>query len=170
MGGDMLICYTGDGKGKTSACIGQAIRARGQGLSVVFAQFMKCPGIAGEQKILADMLGDNFRAGGKGFLLPGSDNTEHLRAARDLLAWIYLRLPAHVLILDEAICALGYGLLAEEDFEPFVTAQAGLDKHLILSGRNLPYWLAKKANYISEISSYGHPYDKGVPAIRGIDF
>lgn len=49
----MLLVYTGDGKGKTSACVGQAIRAAGQGLPVAFVQFMKSDVQAGEQKMLA---------------------------------------------------------------------------------------------------------------------
>lgn len=64
----MIIVYTGNGKGKTSACIGQAMRALGRDFAVGFGQFMKQPGCAGEQTVLARLLGDDFLAGGKGFL------------------------------------------------------------------------------------------------------
>ena len=60
----MIIVYTGNGKGKTSACIGQAMRALGRDFAVGFGQFMKQPGCAGEQTVLARLLGDDFLAGG----------------------------------------------------------------------------------------------------------
>ena len=63
----MLLVYTGDGKGKTSACVGQAIRAAGQGLPVAFVQFMKSDVQAGEQKMLAALTGITLHIGGCGF-------------------------------------------------------------------------------------------------------
>ena len=63
----MIIVYTGNGKGKTSACVGQALRARGQNFHVAFAQFMKSHGVAGEQRLLAEMLGDAYFCNGRGF-------------------------------------------------------------------------------------------------------
>ena len=56
----MILVYTGNGKGKTSACIGQAVRALGQGMTVAFGQFMKRDGQAGEQTMLAQWLGPRF--------------------------------------------------------------------------------------------------------------
>ena len=56
----MIIVYTGNGKGKTSACVGQALRALGQNFTVFFAQFMKSGNVAGEQRLLSQLLGDAF--------------------------------------------------------------------------------------------------------------
>lgn len=64
----MILVYTGNGKGKTSACVGQAVRALGQNMTVAFGQFMKRDGQAGEQRMLAQWLGPRFLAGGEGFL------------------------------------------------------------------------------------------------------
>ena len=63
----MILIYTGNGKGKTSACVGQALRALGQDLRVGFGQFMKKDVHAGEQVMLQRLLGENYRAGGRGF-------------------------------------------------------------------------------------------------------
>ena len=63
----MILIYTGNGKGKTSACVGQAVRALGQGFEVFFGQFMKSDCGAGEQRLLARLLGDKFCCCGKGF-------------------------------------------------------------------------------------------------------
>ena len=83
----MIIVYTGNGKGKTSACIGQAMRALGRDFAVGFGQFMKQPGCAGEQTVLARLLGDDFLAGGKGFLRREEDRPAHREAALATLDW-----------------------------------------------------------------------------------
>ena len=83
----MIIVYTGKGKGKTSACVGQAARALGQGLRVAFGQFMKRDGQAGEQKILRELLAPSrFLAGGEGFFRREEDRPIHRAAARNALA------------------------------------------------------------------------------------
>ena len=83
----MILVYTGDGKGKTSACTGQAVRAMGQGMTVAFGQFMKRDGQAGEQAMLAQWLGPRFLAGGCGFLRRDEDRPAHREAALQVLAW-----------------------------------------------------------------------------------
>ena len=88
----MIIVYTGNGKGKTSACIGQAMRALGRDFAVGFGQFMKQPGCAGEQTVLARLLGDDFLAGGKGFLRREEDRPAHREAALVTLDWARQRL------------------------------------------------------------------------------
>ena len=77
----MILVYTGTGKGKTSACVGQALRALGQNMRVAFGQFMKKDVGAGEQVMLARLLGADFLAGGKGFLRREEDVPAHRRAA-----------------------------------------------------------------------------------------
>ena len=112
----MILVYTGSGKGKTSACLGQAVRALGRGLRVAFAQFMKQDDRAGEQIFLRQCLGDNFRAGGAGFFRKEEERPAHRQAALETLAWAKERLPrADVLILDESLYALGHGLVTREE-------------------------------------------------------
>jgi len=167
----MLIVYTGDGKGKTSACVGQAVRALGQGLVVAFGQFMKKDGQAGEQKMLAQLLGGRFLASGAGFFR----NTEfavHREKAEALLAWARERLDQGVdmLILDEALYALNHGLLLREEIQELVDRCNSLGCHLVLSGRGAPDWLTDVADIVSSVTEVRHIYAQGGKARQGIEF
>ncbi|MFR8277376.1 MAG: cob(I)yrinic acid a,c-diamide adenosyltransferase, partial [Desulfovibrio fairfieldensis] len=114
----MILVYTGNGKGKTSACVGQAVRALGQNMTVAFGQFMKRDGQAGEQRMLAQWLGPRFLAGGEGFLRREEDRPAHRAAALRVLAWARARVPeADMLILDECLYALDAGILTRQEVE-----------------------------------------------------
>lgn len=168
----MLLVYTGEGKGKTSAAIGQAIRALGHDMRVAFCQFMKRPDQAGEQKTLAHLLQDNYLAGGKGFMLPGQDRALHEKAASQTVKWAWQRLEQGVqmLIMDEALYALGAGLLQRSDIEALADACNKQNIHMVLTGRGLPEWLEKRADLVTEMHSSKHPFEKGVAAQPGIEY
>lgn len=167
----MLIVYTGNGKGKTSASVGQAVRALGQGFKVVFGQFMKRPGQAGEQKILGDLLGEDFRAGGLGFFRKEEERAEHAAVALELLNWALGRVAqAGMLVLDESLYALGHGLISRQDLEKVIAACEDTGAHLVLSGRGAPDWLVERADLVTEMGEKKHPYAAGVTAVRGVEF
>ena len=135
----MILIYTGNGKGKTSACVGQAMRAIGQGLRVAFIQFMKKEGVAGEQLVLHQLLGDKFRAGGRGFFRLEEDRPQHREAALNTLHWAFDLLPhVDMLVLDESLYALGAGLLLAEELREMADRARRCNVHLVLSGRGLP--------------------------------
>ena len=167
----MILVYTGPGKGKSSACVGQAIRAHGQALRVCFAQFMKRPNQAGEQKILSALLGENFYAGGAGFFRQEDTRAQHREAALDVLRWAENALPAaDLLVLDESLYALGSGLLLEIELRRLIDAARSSGAHLVLSGRGLPDWLRREADLVTEMGVVKHPFAAGGKAIRGIEF
>ncbi len=167
----MILVYTGEGKGKTCACAGQALRALGRGMAVAVAQFMKRDCGAGEQVMLRRLLGERFRAGGLGFLRNGEDRPAHRAAALELLAWAGEQLPAvDMLILDEALYALGAELLRQEELRAVMEASRGLDRHLVLSGRGLPDWLGAEADLVTEMRERKHPWRQGIAAAPGIEF
>ncbi len=169
----MIIVYTGEGKGKTSASTGQAIRAFGQGMTVCFAQFMKRNGQAGEQRVLQELLKENFYAGGEGFFRKPEDYPSHREAVLNVLHWAQERLNVgkpDMLVLDEALYALGSGLLEEEELQGFVEECGKKNVHLVLSGRGLPSWLEERADLITEMRLIKHPYQKGIKAAKGIEF
>lgn len=167
----MLLVYTGNGKGKTSASVGQAIRAHGQGLRVLFAQFMKRPDQAGEQKILAELLQDDFFTGGRGFFRKEETRAEHREAARAVLGWALNALEkADMLVLDESLYALGSGLLLDEELQTLTASARQRGVHLVLSGRGLPEWLREEADLITEMGETKHPYASGHTAVKGIEF
>lgn len=167
----MLLIYTGTGKGKTSASVGQTVRACGQGLRVAFVQFMKQPGKAGEQLVLACLLGEAFYVGGEGFFRCEDERPQHRQAALDTLEWAQRALDrVDMLVLDEALYALAADLLRRDELESLLDAATQRDCHVVLSGRGLPAWLRERADLITEMQELKHPWSKGVPAARGIEF
>ncbi len=167
----MILIYTGDAKGKTSAAIGQAVRALGRNMHVAFVQYMKREGVGGEQAVLASLLGEKFRAGGVGFLTGSGDFEKHRKAARELTAWVHTLLPdLDMLVLDEALYALNAGLVTEGELRGILAACKASDTHIVLSGRHLPVWLHDMADLVTEMREIKHPHTKGTAAIRGIEF
>lgn len=168
----MLMVFTGSGKGKTTAAVGQAIRARGQGQRVVFAQFMKRPDQAGEQNTLRALLPGDFMASGPGFLNRPEDRPGHRAAALELLAWIESKLAPSLgmLILDEALYALNEDLVERPELEKLLDQAEKLNTHVLLTGRGLPAWLQERADLVTEMTLIKHPYNQGRSAEAGIEF
>lgn len=165
----VILVYTGEGKGKTSACVGQAVRALGHGMRVAFAQFMKRPGQAGEQRMLAELLGPRFYAGGLGFLRRAEDFSRHRAAALATLAWAHDQVAAgcQMLILDEVLYALGYGLVEPPELEGLLDAARAC--HVVLSGRGAPHWLVERAAIVTAMQPVRHAFAEGLPAQPGIE-
>ena len=167
----MIIVYTGNGKGKTTASVGQAVRALGQGMEVAFAQFMKRPDQAGEQKMLSRMLGDHYFADGRGFFRKEEERPEHREAALSVLAWAGGVLGSvEMLILDESLYALDSGLLSDAELAGIIAEARNKGVHLVLSGRGLPDWLREEADLITEMGEIKHPYADGRAAVRGVEY
>lgn len=167
----MILIYTGNGKGKTSACVGQSIRALGQGLVVAFGQFMKKDKQAGEQSMLARLLEGRFHAAGKGFLKREEDRPEHRKAAEALLTWAESHIArSDMLVLDETLYALAAELITREEILHLITLARQHDTHLVLSGRGLPDWLRDEADLVTEMTEIKHPWQQGIKAQRGIEF
>lgn len=171
----LVICYTGDGKGKTTAALGLAVRAVGAGLRVRMLQFIKGEWKPAELKGLA-RLGEQFSTEqlGIGFVTykPKHPYEEHVDAAR--AAWEQARGEMHsaaqdVLILDEINNAFRFGLL-----DPGVVIDAlrarPAELTVVLTGRGAPPEIIEIADLVTEMKSHKHPYEQGIPAQYGIDF
>ena len=167
----MILIYTGNGKGKTSACVGQAMRAIGQGMRVVFLQYMKRPGVCGEQQPLRAFHGDDFCAGGRGFLTEPDQFPTHREAALQVTEMAREKAPlCDMLVLDEALYALRSAILTEAELRSLMDICRESDTHLVLSGRTLPEWLHNAADLVTEMTERKHPHAQGTPAMRGIEF
>ena len=167
----MILVYTGNGKGKTCACVGQTARALGQGMAVAFGQFMKRDVQAGEQRQLACWLGQGFRAGGEGFLRREEDRPRHRAAALQLLAWAREQLArVDMLVLDESLYALQSGILRREEVEELICLARERGRHLVLSGRGAPQWLVQTADLVTEMGEIKHPLQAGIKAAPGIEY
>jgi cob(I)alamin adenosyltransferase len=174
-GRGLLMVYTGDGKGKTSAAMGTALRAVGHGFKVLMIQFIKGSWKYGELDA-APMLGGAFeiRPMGRGFInaSAGELDPEDTRLAKQ--AWISAVAAIHsskydILILDEINNALDYGMLPLAEVLAELAARPE-DLHIICTGRNAPPALIEAADLVSEMRAVKHPYDRGIQAQRGIEY
>lgn len=166
---ELILVFTGPGAGKTSACAGHAVRALGRDISVVFAQFMKRPDQAGEQRTLARLLGENYLAAGRGFFRREEEREEHRREVLRLLSWLRGR-DAGVVILDEAIYALNVRLLSIDELSPWLERRGSRERHLILSGRGASDELIALADFVTVMECRKHYYQNGAAALPGLEY
>ncbi|MCW0481555.1 cob(I)yrinic acid a,c-diamide adenosyltransferase [Gaoshiqia sediminis] len=167
--------YTGTGKGKTTAAVGLAARALGQGFRVVYAHFMKRPDVYGYteidslKKLGATVMG--FTSGHP--FCDRSLTTDLLRQQmKEALVTLtdYLKTsPPDLLIMDEILITVRDGFLDEEALIGFID-QKPAGTELVLTGRGATAKLIDRADYVSEINKIKHPYDQGITSRRGIEF
>ncbi len=160
--------YWGDGNGKTTAAMGLALRALGQGMRVSVVQFMK-DGRSGELGPL-EQLGAKVWRGRPGTKFPKS-MTEGERAEVRAFQTGQLREalaePCELLILDEACAALRFGLIEESLLQYAVLHRA---YEVVLTGRGPARWMLDAADYSTEMRCTKHPYQKGIAARKGVEF
>jgi cob(I)alamin adenosyltransferase len=167
----MIHIYTGDGKGKTTAAMGLAIRAAGRGKKVVIAQFMKGAD-TGELHSLALLPGLVVLRNKKryGFFNRVDAETQSQIAADNNSSLVEaLGLPCDLLVLDEVFSAYSLGALDRKTIDDLV-AEKNEKRELVLTGRNAPQHIIDAADYVSEIRKVKHPYDRGVAAREGIEY
>jgi cob(I)alamin adenosyltransferase len=168
----LVQVYTGEGKGKTTAALGLALRACGSGLKVFLAQFAKgrSSGELSALARLADLV--TVRQYGRESFLVGEPGEEDRRLAR--AGWLEVRQVAargehDLLILDEIGIALHYGLVsAAEVLELAAGKPATLE--LVLTGRKIPPEILERADLVTEMREVKHYHTRGVAARRGIEF
>ena len=173
----MLYIFTGNGKGKTTAALGAAMRAVGEGKRVLMVQFIKGPWKSGEdesQQYLAPYF--KLVKMGRGFVGILGDTLpreEHEKAARDALAYAKKEAESgawDIVILDEVNNAIHLDLIGKEDVLDFVARVKEKLEHLILTGRDAAQELIDRADLVTEMQDIKHPYDKGVKAKRGLEY
>lgn len=168
----LVQVYTGTGKGKTTAALGLGLRAAGHGFHVFLLQFMKGDPDYGELKALAHQPHVTFRQCGlPTFVERGQPSPEDLRLAAEgmRLAREILEAGDHdVVILDEINVAVDFGLVPEEEVLDLVRSRP-THVELVLTGRYAPPGILAAADLVSEMRSLRHPFQKGIPARRGIE-
>ena len=163
--------YTGDGKGKTTAALGLALRAAGAGLKVFIAQFMKL-GDYSEIKAL-ERFGDGVTVEqyGLGRFIRGNPDPADIDAARKAIARVREIFAAgrhQVVILDEANVAAACGLFSPVDLLELVNAKPD-EVEVILTGRNAAPEILARADLVTEMKMVKHYYQAGVAARVGIE-
>ena len=172
----MILLITGNGKGKTTTAIGQAVRAIGDGKRVLMVQFIKGPWRSGEDDAQM-LLRPQFQIvktglGFVGILGDALPREEHARAAREGLALARTQAASghwDMLILDEVNNAIHLGLLEVGEVVEFTRSlPEGMD--LILTGRDARPELIELADIVSEVQEVKHPYQQGVIGKRGVEW
>jgi cob(I)alamin adenosyltransferase len=168
--------YYGDGKGKTTAALGLAVRAAGWGKKVVVVQFLKywkTGELSSLEKLPNVTVISSKCAGGKFFNEMSEEEKTEAKARHDEDLVKAIRLyksgECELLVLDEAVEAYQLGLLDAEMFESLLhdTPEA---LELVLTGHKPVKSIIEQADYVTEMKKHKHPYDKGVVARKGIEF
>ncbi len=175
----LILINTGPGKGKTTAALGTAFRAAGNGMRVLILQFLKGSWHYGEldaAKALGPALGQDFviRQMGRGFVKIGGAETdpEDIRMVEE--AWAeaaeaILSGDWDLVVLDEINYAIGYKMLDPEKVAEVLRQKPEM-VHVILTGRNAHPILVELADTVTEMREVKHAYEKGILAQRGIEF
>ncbi|MHC1724655.1 MAG: cob(I)yrinic acid a,c-diamide adenosyltransferase [Syntrophobacteraceae bacterium] len=169
----LLIVFTGNGKGKTTAALGMAMRAAGHGMQVLILQFIKGTWAYGELQSLKSIDEVRIKTLGSGFTWKKENLDEDRRLAekgweeaqREMSRGYY-----QMIVLDELNIVLSYGLLS---LEPVLAAleQRPPGVHVVATGRNAPEDLIRIADLVTEMKVVKHPFhDRGLKARKGIEF
>lgn len=170
----LVQVYTGDGKGKTTACVGLAVRAAGAGLRVVFVQFVK-GGRRSSELAMLEQLGvrvERPAEASTGLLAPGGITDEDRRAAGeawDIAADAIASGEYDLVVLDEACVALAHGMVDEDAVLGALDARPE-HVEVVLTGRGAPPALVERADLVTEMRAQKHPFDRGIPARLGIEY
>jgi len=163
--------YTGNGKGKTTAAIGLAIRAAGAGLKVFIAQFIK-HGDYSEIKTLkrlSDMI--TVEQHGMGRFVNGKPTASDIEKAKEGLKrakQVMLSGKYDVIVLEEANVAVAYGLISEQELVSMILSKPE-SVEMVITGRNASHAIIDKADLVTEMRPVKHYFNKGVEARLGIE-
>lgn len=168
----LIIVNTGNGKGKTTAALGVALRACGYGMKVSMLQFFKGKWKYGELRSAPKLGTFEIRPMGKGFTWESKDIEVDKRMVRE--AWQeasteILSGKYDLVILDEINYALSYGFLPVQDVVDFLKKKPEM-LHVILTGRDAKPEIIEIADMVTEMTEVKHPFKAGIAAQKGIEF
>jgi cob(I)alamin adenosyltransferase len=169
----LLMVYTGDGKGKTTAALGMTLRTVGHGLKVCFIQFIKGSWKYGELEAVRRFEGlIDFHVMGKGFTKKSKDLEKDKAVAQQ--GWHIARKAMasgryHLVVLDEFVYPLKYRMIELREVLA-VMADKPRDLHVLVTGRNAPQELMEMSDLVTVMQAVKHPLKAGVKAQRGIEF
>jgi cob(I)alamin adenosyltransferase len=168
----MIHFYYGDGKGKTTAAVGLAVRAVGYGQKVVFAQFLKT-GDTGELKSLEQLgiqvirseldLGFTWNMNQRTLEICKQEQSKILDLAIDAVD------DATLLVLDEVTDAVSKSLLDAKGLREFLNSKP-VNLEVVMTGHAPVDWLMETADYVTKMEKFKHPFDQGVPARQAIEY
>lgn len=171
----MIHIYCGDGKGKTTAATGLAVRAAGCGMKVLFARFLKNEN-SGELSILDSVPEIEVLHLERSYGFFNTLTDEEKEEVRQMYGQLWDLIKEKIsggqfqmLVIDEFMAAYRYGLIGREEALDLLTGKPEA-LELVLTGRNPGPELTEMADYVSEIRKVKHPFDHGIMARRGIEY
>ena len=172
----LLIVYTGNGKGKTTASLGMCVRAIGYNWKICIIQFVKGSWKYGElegiKKLEPNVELQTVGEGFVGIIDDDKDFEVHLLAAKMGVKLAIEKISSgnyHLVILDELNVAVDLGLVSDEEVEEIIES-CSENQHLVITGRNAREWLIEKADLVTEMKEIKHPFQKGILAQKGVDW
>lgn len=171
----LIHIYCGDGKGKTTAAAGLAVRAAGGGLRVLFARFLKNE-FSGELKVLDQVSGIEVLHLDRSFGFYNTLDEEEKSEMRSFYGRFWSKVAEKagsgsydMLVVDEFMAAYNYKMIPNDEALTFLKEKPE-NLEVVLTGRNPGEELLALADYVSEIQKIKHPFDHGIKARRGIEF
>jgi cob(I)alamin adenosyltransferase len=169
----LVQVYTGNGKGKTTAALGLAVRALGHGAKVHIVFFMKGPFPYGEREILSKLPGLSFQVFGHEHLIdPNNVKNEERQQAREALKASRLAIQSSkydLVILDEINVASAWKLIDVQDVLELIGNKPSIVE-VVLTGRYADQRIIDKANLVTNMDEVKHPYRNGIEARKGIEY
>ena len=167
----LVIVHTGNGKGKSTAAFGLALRAHGRGKAVKIYQFMKVPSARFGEHRLFEQLGVPIEGLGDGFSWKSKDLDHSAQLARD--GWARARdtilgCEHFMVVLDELTYPLIYGWLPLDEVLQTLRERPR-DVHVVITGRRCPPEIIELADTVTEMTLVKHAFQAGIPAQRGIE-
>lgn len=166
----MIQVYTGNGKGKTTAALGLALRASGAGLKVYIHQFIKGKPCS-ETKVIKNIKNIKLEYCGRGCFVKGNPEAKDIKCAERGLEMVRRAVRSgeyDVVILDEANVALKVGLLKAKEVIDLIKNKP-ISVELVLTGRGCPPAIIKEADLVTEMREVKHPFSRGIVARCGIE-
>lgn len=168
----LIHIYYGDGKGKTTAAMGLAVRAAGRGMNVLVYQFMK-DNDSGERSIIEQIDQITCMPGAAqikfSFQMTKEEKAEQKHFCQEKLGEIQKRADQYDLVLlDEVICAVRVGFLGEQELINFLEKKPQYTE-VVLTGNTPSEKLINMADYVTEMKKIKHPYEQGIRARTGIE-
>ena len=171
----LLHIYCGDGKGKTTASVGLAVRAAGSSMRVLFARFLKNE-FSGELKILDQIPEIEVLHLEKSYGFFKTLSEKEQEEVREMYGRLWNTIQRKIstgdydmLVIDEFMAAYRYGLIPNEEAVQFLKDRPD-NLEVVLTGRDPSDELLELADYISEVKMVRHPFEKGIRARKGIEY
>ena len=171
----LLIVFTGDGKGKTTASLGMALRTIGHGYKVAIIQFIKGGWSTGEEKAIKNLSSKiSWHSLGEGFTWETQDRIRDEKLVKEAwqLSKKYIKDEAYkLIILDEVNIATKLGYLSTEEIITFIKSLEKRTNHIVLTGRGASESIVREADLVTEMKLIRHPFkEQGIKAQKCVEF